>query len=379
MTRKNPIPFHALFYGTQEIRHARRVLSGAPAIRGSSYAAACEGLLKKALKAPEILLTTSCTDALEMIALLTRMKPGDEVILPSFTFPATATAFCLRGVRPVFADIRGDTLNLDHEKIEELMTRKTRAIVAVHYGGVACEMDALGEIARRKKLFLIEDNAHGLFAKYRGKALGTLGHFSALSFHHTKNLSSGQGGALLVNAAGARERAYHLRDNGTNRREFLLGQSHKYTWVDHGSSYAMPEILAAVLYAQLQKRRQIQTARRRQWYFYQTALGRWAEKNGAALPVVPEHCEPSWHLFYLMMRSEKERGGLMQYLQRKGIMTAFHFLPLHQSAMGRRLNPKSSVCPVAESASRRLLRLPLYPGLKKPDQQRIVEEILNYR
>jgi dTDP-4-amino-4,6-dideoxygalactose transaminase len=336
-------------------------------------------LLEQQLAIHKALLTTSCTHALEMAALLLNIRPGDEVIVPSFTFVSTVNAFVLRGARPVFADIHPDTLNLDESQIERLVTTRTRAIVPVHYAGVGCEMDTIGEIAARHGLAVVEDNAHGLFGKYRGRYLGTFGSLASQSFHETKNFICGEGGALLINDSQYCERAEILREKGTNRSRFFRGQVDKYTWVDAGSSYLPSDILAAFLLAQLESREQIQAKRRRIWEYYHEHLQTWACERGVALPVVPSWCEQPYHMFYLVLPSLEQRQDMIAHLKQHGIMAVFHYLPLHLSDMGRGFGGRPGDCPVTESFSDRLLRLPFYNDLTEEDQARVVDAITAIR
>jgi len=335
----------------------------------------CSALLEQELGVPRVLLTTSCTHALEMMPILLDFQPGDEVILPSFTFVSTVNAFVLRGATPVFADVRPDTLNLDETALERLITPRTRAIVPVHYAGVGCEMDAILEIASRHNLRVVEDNAHGLFGKYKGTPLGTFGALAAQSFHETKNISCGEGGALLINDPALIERAEIIREKGTNRSRFFRGQVDKYTWVDIGSSYLPSDILAAFLYAQLECRQQIQQRRERIWQYYSRHLSEWAQERGVHLPVVPAHCEQPYHMFYLLLPDLEKRQALIAYLKAQGILAVFHYLPLHLSDMGKRFGGKEGDCPVTESVSDRLLRLPFYNDLTEADQARVVSAI----
>ena len=335
----------------------------------------CSALLEQELGVPRVLLTTSCTHALEMMPILLDFQPGDEVILPSFTFVSTVNAFVLRGATPVFADVRPDTLNLDETALERLITPRTRAIVPVHYAGVGCEMDAILEIASRHNLRVVEDNAHGLFGKYKSKPLGTFGALAAQSFHETKNISCGEGGALLINDPALIERAEIIREKGTNRSRFFRGQVDKYTWVDIGSSYLPSDILAAFLYAQLECRQQIQQRRERIWQYYSRHLSEWAQERGVHLPFLPAHCEQPYHMFYLLLPDLEKRQALIAHLKAQGILAVFHYLPLHLSDMGKRFGGKEGDCPVTESVSDRLLRLPFYNDLTEADQARVVSAI----
>ena len=338
----------------------------------------CHALLENELGVGKVLLTTSCTHALEMAAILLEIKPEDEVIIPSFTFVSAANAFVLRGARPVFADIRADTLNLDETKLEELITPRTKAIVVVHYAGVSCEMDAILEIAGRHGVPVVEDNAHGLFGKYKERYLGTMGCFATLSFHETKNFTCGEGGALLINDPRYVERAEIIREKGTQRSRFFRGEVDKYTWMDIGSSYLPSEILAAFLYAQLGAREDIQLRRKRIWKYYYEHLKGWARDRGVHLPAVPSHCEQPYHMFYLLVPSFAERQALIAHLSSHEINSVFHYLPLHLSSMGRRFGGREGECPVTEDASDRLLRLPFYNELTETDQARVFAALKDF-
>ena len=338
----------------------------------------CHRVLEDTLGVPKALLTTSCTHALEMAAILLDIKPGDEVVVPSFTFVSTVNAFVLRGARPVFADIRRDTLNLDETRIEGLITPRTKAVVVVHYAGVGCEMDAIADIARRRGVALVEDNAHGLFGKYRGRHLGTFGELATLSFHETKNFSCGEGGALLINDSRHTDRAEVIREKGTNRARFFRGQVDKYSWVDIGSSYLPSDILAAFLHAQLEKRADIQAARRRIWWRYNDGLAAWAARHGVATPVVPATCEQAYHMFYLLLPSLERRQAFIEHLRSRGIQSVFHYLPLHVSAMGRTFGGKAGDCPVTEEVSDRIARLPFYHSLEESEQAEVVKAVKEF-
>lgn len=338
----------------------------------------CQSWLEKRLGVGKALLTTSCTHALEMAALLLDLGPDDEVIVPSFTFVSTVNAFVLRGAKPVFIDVRPDTLNFDETRLERLITRRTKAIFVVHYAGVACEMDAIMKIARKRGIPVVEDNAHGLFGKYKGKPLGTFGAMSALSFHETKNIICGEGGALLINDPRYIDRAEILREKGTNRSLFFRGLVDKYSWVDMGSSYVPSDLLAAFLHAQLRGSRRIQSLRRGVWERYRSGLGAWARSNGVGLPTVPERCEQSYHMFYLMLPTLGRRQSLMAHLKSRGILSVFHYLPLNLSVMGRKLGGQPGDCPVTEDISDRILRLPFYKDLTRGEQNRVVRAILDW-
>jgi dTDP-4-amino-4,6-dideoxygalactose transaminase len=313
-----------------------------------------------------------------MAALLLDIKPGDEIIIPSFTFVSTVNAFVLRGARPVFIDIRPDTLNLNESHLERLITPRTRAIVVVHYAGVGCEMDTILDVAERHGVPVIEDNAHGLFGRYRGRSLGTLGCLATLSFHETKNFICGEGGALLINDPRLIERAEIIREEGTDRGRFFRGEVDKYTWVDVGSSYLLSDILAAFLWAQLEVRELIQSRRKRIWESYSEQLKDWAANSGVQLPFVPAHCEQSYHMFHLLLGSLEERQVLIRHLSSGRVNAIFHYQPLHLSSMGRRFGGKEGDCPVAEAVSDRLLRLPFYYDLTESDQVRVVAAIKEF-
>ncbi|MCS6806065.1 MAG: dTDP-4-amino-4,6-dideoxygalactose transaminase [Acidobacteriota bacterium] len=338
----------------------------------------CHRLLEHWLGVKKALLTTSCTHALEMAAMLLNIQPGDEVIVPSFTFVSTVNAFVLRGARPVFIDVRPDTLNLDETQLDRLITRRTKAIVVVHYAGVGCEMDRIMEVANRHGVAVVEDNAHGLFGKYKGRYLGTFGCLATQSFHETKNFTCGEGGALLINDSQYIERAEIIREKGTNRSRFFRGQVDKYTWVDIGSSYLPSDILAAFLYAQLEARDQIQANRRRIWEFYYEHLQGWAKDHRVRLPIVPVHCEQPYHMFYLLMPSLEKRQALINHLKARGIQSVFHYLPLHLSQMGRAFGGQPGDCPVTERVSDCLLRLPFYNSLTESEQTRVVTAIKEF-
>lgn len=338
----------------------------------------CHAYLEQALNVPRALLTTSCTHALEMAAILLDIKPGDEVIVPSFTFVSTVNAFVLRGAKPVFIDIRPDTLNMDETQLERVITPHTKAILPVHYAGVGCEMDAISAIAAQHAIDLVEDNAHGLFGKYKGRYLGTFGAFATQSFHETKNFICGEGGALLINDPKHIERAEIIREKGTNRSRFYRGQVDKYTWVDIGSSYLPSDLLAAFLYAQLEARDEIQAKRRRIWEHYQISLVDWAQSGGVKLPFIPAHCEQSYHMFYLILPSLNERQRFIEHLRANGVQSVFHYLPLHISDMGRQFGGKEGDCPMTEDLSDRLVRLPFYNELTIEDQTYVVDVIKQF-
>lgn len=338
----------------------------------------CHAFLEQALGTSKALLTTSCTHALEMAAILLDIQDGDEVIIPDFTFVSTINAFVLRGARPVFLDIRPDTLNLDESKLEAAITPRTKAIVPVHYAGVGCEMDSIMDIAQRHNVAVVEDNAHGLFGKYKGQYLGAFGVMASQSFHETKNFTSGEGGALLINDSKYVERAEIIREKGTDRSRFFRGQVDKYTWVDLGSSYLPSDMLAAFLYGQLEQRERIQSHRKALWETYNLALKDWAQKNGVQLPTIPAHTEQAYHMFYMLLPNLNLRQKFIQYLRDHGIYSVFHYLPLHLSEMGQRFGGQAGDCPVTEDTSDRLVRLPFYNGLNNSQQEIAIEAILGF-
>jgi dTDP-4-amino-4,6-dideoxygalactose transaminase len=373
------IPFNQPFFSGKEFDFIQEAVANWQFSGDGAFTKKCHALLEKQLGIPKALLTTSCTHALEMAALLLDIKPGDEVIVPSFTFPSTVNAFVLRGARPVFIDIRPDTLNLDETKLESLITSCTKGIVVLHYAGVGCEMDAILQVAGRHGIPVVEDNAHGLFGRYKGNYLGTLGCLATQSFHETKNFTCGEGGALLINDSRYIERAEILREKGTNRSRFFRGEVDKYTWVDIGSSYLPSDILAAFLYAQLEAREIIQSKRERIWNYYEEHLRDWAVDCGVQLPSVPSHCEQPFHMFYLLLPCLETRQALITYLNTLEINSLFHYLPLHLSSMGRRFGGKSGDCPVTEQVSDRLVRLPFYNDLTEADQVRVVAALKDFR
>ena len=373
------IPFNRPVMLGNELDYIRQAVENGQISGDGPFTKKCHAFLEGQLGVPKVLLTTSCTHALEMSALLLDIEPGDEVVIPDFTFVSTVNAFVLRGAKPIFVDVRSDTLNLDESKLEAAITSRTRAIVPVHYAGVGCEMDAIMEIARRHHLAVVEDNAHGLFGKYKGKYLGTFGELAAQSFHETKNISSGEGGALLINDPSLLERAEIIREKGTNRSRFFRGQVDKYTWVDVGSSYLPSDMLAAFLYAQFEQREKIQAHRKQVWEFYNEHLASWAEKNGVRLPIIPSHTEQAYHMFYLLMPDLDLRQRFISYLRERDVYTVFHYLPLHLSDMGRKFGGQPGDCPVTERVSDQLVRLPFYNNLSSSELEQILDAILEFK
>lgn len=335
----------------------------------------CSKWLEENTGTEKALLTTSCTHATEMAALLCDIKPGDEIIMPSYTFVSTADAFVLRGAKVVFVDIRPDTMNIDEKKIEAAITKKTKAIVPVHYAGVACEMDTIMNIARRYNLFVIEDAAQGVMSKYNGKALGTIGDYGCYSFHETKNYSMGEGGALLIKNADMIENAEILREKGTNRSKFFRGQIDKYTWVNYGSSYLPSELNAAYLWAELEMADIINEDRLRSWNHYYEGLQYLAENGKIDLPCIPKECEHNAHMFYIKAKDLDERTKLISYMKEHGIGCVFHYIPLHSAPAGRRFGRFCGEDIYTTKESERLMRLPMYYGLKLEDIDRVIETI----
>lgn len=374
------IPFNRSSLQGRELEFISQTITHGQFAGDQTFSKKCHGLLEEVMGARRALVTTSCTHALEMAAILLGILPGDEVIVPAFTFVSTANAFVLRGARPVFCDIRPDTLNIDEKLIGRLITRRTRAIVVVHYAGVACEMDAILEIAGRHGVPVVEDNAHGLFGKYRGRWLGTFGCLATQSFHETKNITCGEGGALLINEERFIERAEIIREKGTNRARFFRGQVDKYSWVDMGSSYVMSDLLAAFLYGQLEKWREIQAKRRAIWERYDAVLVDWAAENGVQRPMVTEHCEQAWHMYYLLMPSLEARTQFIARLREAGVMAVFHYLPLNKSAYALQMASsewRMTECPVTEDVSDRIVRLPFYTSMTEEEQGRVLKEIIS--
>ncbi len=378
MQNEISIPFNRSSLCGEELAYMQQALSNGHISGDGVFTQRCHALLSETLGVQRTLLTTSCTHALEMSAILLDIQPGDEVIIPSFTFVSSINAFVLRGAKPVFADIRPDTLNIDETLLEDLITPRTRAILVVHYAGVGCEMDAILAIAERHHVPVVEDNAHGLFGHYRGKSLGTFGCMATLSFHETKNFTCGEGGALLINDPGYIERAEIIREKGTNRSRFFRGQVDKYTWVDIGSSYLPSDMLAAFLFAQLESHVDVQNDRRAIWEYYNEHLRNWAEAHDVGLPFVPTHCGQAYHMFYMLLPSLEHRQDLIAHLKQRGVLSVFHYLPLHLSEMGRRLGGQPGDCPVTERISDQLLRLPFYRTLTLDDQAYIVEAITSF-
>jgi dTDP-4-amino-4,6-dideoxygalactose transaminase len=373
------IPFNRPYTTGIEFSYVQQAIDAMHVSGDGAFSKRAHQLLRTMTDSHAALLTTSCTHALEMIALLLDLQPDDEVILPTFTFVSTANAFVLRGARPVFCDSRADTLNLDDSLLESLITSRSRAIAVMHYAGVGCEMDRILALAHRHGLAVVEDNAHGLLGAYRGRPLGSFGMLAAQSFHETKNFSCGEGGALIVNDERYIQRAEIIREKGTNRSQFFRGEIDKYTWVDVGSSYLPSDILAAFLVAQLEAAEEIQRRRSQIWTRYANELSSWCHAVGATLPCVPPHCEQPFHMFYLRMPTAEIRTALMATLRERNIQSTFHYVPLHSSTMGLRFGGRHGQCPVAERASECLVRLPFYTGMTSDEQVRVIEAVTAFR
>jgi dTDP-4-amino-4,6-dideoxygalactose transaminase len=368
------IPFNRPHLTGREFAYIQRAVEGGQLAGNGRFTALCHAWIQRQLGAEKVLLTHSCTGALEMAALLLDLQPGDEVIMPSFTFVSTANAFVLRGATPVFVDIRGDTLNIDEQLIEAAVTPRTRAIVAVHYAGVACEMDAIVEVARRHGLVVIEDAAQGLLSTYKKRPLGSIGDLAAISFHETKNVISGEGGALIINASRYTARAEILWEKGTNRSAFFRGQVDKYTWVDVGSSFLPGELTAAFLWAQLEEAHHITAERLRLWERYYDASAP-LEESGVRRPVVPHGCAQNAHLFYLLLPTRVDRDDVLVELNRRGINAVFHYVPLHTAPAGRRFGRVATTMAVTDERSGQLIRLPLWVGMTGDAPQHVLEEL----
>lgn len=373
------IDFNRPCIAGNELKYMNEAVMGGKISGDGPFTKKASGFMENLLGVPKVLLTTSCTHALEMSALLLDLHPGDEVIIPSFTFVSTVNAFVLQGAKPVFIDCRPDTLNMDESKLESLINKNTKAVVPMHYGGVGCEMDAILEISKMHGLKVVEDNAHGLFGKYMGKYLGTFGCTATQSFHETKNITCGEGGALLVNDPQLIERAEIIREKGTNRSRFFRGQVDKYSWVDIGSSYLPSDILAAFLLGQLEQYQMIQQKRSHIWNFYHESLVKWATASGVKLPTIPQNCEHPSHLYYMLMPDLEKRQEFIAYLKTKEIYTVFHYLPLHLSNMGLKFGGKPGECPVTEKISDQLVRLPIHIDLTDSDLEQVVDAITTFQ
>ena len=372
------INFNIPPYIGNELQYIKQAVENKKICGDGEFTKRCNKWIEDKFHAQKVLLTTSGTTALEMAMLLCDLKEGDEVILPSYTFSSTATSVVLTGAKLVFVDIRPDTMNIDEKKIEAAITDKTKAIVAVHYAGVACEMDSLMEIAKRYGLKVVEDAAQGVMSTYKGKALGTIGDFGCYSFHETKNYSMGEGGALVINNPEYNERAEILREKGTNRAKFFRGQVDKYTWVDYGSSYLPSDMNAAYLWAQLEQADEINQDRMDTWNYYYNEVKYLQEKGMVELPVIPEECIHNAHMFYVKLKNLSERTEFITYLRDKGVQSTFHYIPLHSAPAGEKFGRFHGEDQFTTSESERLTRLPMYYGIGEQDRKYVVDCIKEY-
>lgn len=372
------IPFNVPPVTGKEINYINEAIKSGKICGDGTFTKKCTEYLENYLET-KVLLTTSCTSSLEMSALLCNIKPLDEVILPSYTFCSTADAFVQRGAKLVFVDIRKDTLNIDETKIEHAITEKTKAIVCVHYAGVSCEMDEIIKIAKKYNLKVVEDAAQAIFSTYKGRKLGTIGDFGCFSFHETKNLSMGEGGGISINTNHADyEKAEIIREKGTDRSKFIRGQIDKYTWRDYGSSYLPSDLNAAYLYAQLTESNKIQQNRMNIWNKYKSSLKILEENNKITLPVIPEECKHNAHIFYFITKSLEERTKLISFLKQNEIQSVFHYIPLHSSPAGIKFGRFDGKDEITTEYSERLIRLPLYYGLKDENQNKVIENVLKF-
>jgi dTDP-4-amino-4,6-dideoxygalactose transaminase len=367
------IPFNRPYATGREIEHIRDAVASGHLSGNGPYSARCADALERETKSRRALLTHSCTGALEMAAILAGIGPGDEVIMPSFTFVSTANAVVLRGGVPVFVDVRPDTLNLDETLVEEAVTPRTRAILPVHYAGVGCELDVLVDVAQRHDLMLIEDAAQGILATYRDRPLGSFGDVAALSFHETKNVHCGEGGALLVNRPELEERAEIIHEKGTNRRRFLRGQIDKYSWVDIGSSFLLSDLSAAFLWAQLEHAREITDARLAIWDAYHAAFAELETEGRIRRPIVPAHCRHNAHMYYLLLADLDDRTRFIESVRELGVNAIFHYVPLHDSEAGRRLGRAHGDLGRTSDASDRLVRLPIWTGMSQAEIDLVID------
>lgn len=372
------IPFNVPPYVGKEKEYVADAIDKRKICGDGEYTKKCSRWFEEQTGSPKVLLTTSCTHATEMAALLADIQPGDEVIMPSYTFVSTADAFVLRGAKVVFVDIRPDTMNIDEKKIKAAITKKTKAIVPVHYAGVSCEMDTIMELARVHNLIVIEDAAQGVMSTYKGKALGTIGDYGCYSFHETKNYSMGEGGAILIKNEDMIEPAEIIREKGTNRAKFFRGQIDKYTWVNAGSSYLPSELNAAYLYAQLEEAQRIFDDRMTSWNMYYDGLKSLMEIGKIELPYVPKECQHNAHMFYIKCKDLEERSALITYLKENEIGAVFHYIPLHSAPAGRRFGRFSGRDEYTTKESERILRLPMYYGMKNEDIMRTIEYVNNF-
>jgi dTDP-4-amino-4,6-dideoxygalactose transaminase len=372
------IPFNRPFIAGKELYYIAQAVTSGKIAGDGHFTKACAELMEREYGIDKVLLTPSCTAALEMAAILCDLGPGDEVILPSYTFVSTANAVARLGAKPVFIDIRPDTLNLDEELIEAAITPRTKVLLPVHYAGVSCEMDRIQAIARKHGLLVIEDAAQGVNASYKGRALGSIGHLGCYSFHETKNYICGEGGALCVNDRDKVERAEVIREKGTNRSRFFRGMVDKYTWVDIGSSYVPSEISSAFLYGQLELRDTIAERRKEIFYCYQMQLEPLEAEGLVRLPRIPAECQTNYHMFYLLLPDLETRTNLIAHLKQQGILAVFHYVPLHTAPVGQQYGYREGDLPVTEDLSDRLVRLPFYYDLTEQDQMEVIGEITKF-
>ena len=372
---RSGVPFNRPGTTGNEVQYMLEAIENRHLSGDGPFTKKCNAWLEQAVGCTQALLTHSCTAALEMAAMLLDLGPGDEVIMPSFTFVSTANAVVLRGATPVFVDIRPDTLNIDETLIEAAVTDKTRAIFVVHYAGVGCAMDEIMDIAERRGLFVVEDAAQGISADFRGRPLGGIGHIGAFSFHETKNVISGEGGALLINDPRFIERAQILREKGTNRTKFIQGRIDKYTWVDYGSSYLPSELIAAFLYAQLERASEIFDTRQRSWQLYHRGLAGLEHEEHLRRPIIPQSCGSNGHIYYVLMNSTEARTRLLRKTKEAGIGTTFHYVPLHSAPAGRKYARTHGDLTVTEDVSARLVRLPLWAGIPDQDIETVVHAV----
>lgn len=373
------IPFNAPPVVGTELEYMQSAMGSGKLCGDGGFTRRCQQWMENKFGSKKVLLTPSCTASLEMAAILIDIQPGDEVIMPSYTFVSTANAFVLRGAIIVFVDVRPDTMNMDETLIEAAITEKTKAIVPVHYAGVACEMDVIMALAEKHRLFVVEDAAQGVMSTYKGKALGTIGHIGCFSFHETKNYTAGgEGGATLINDPALVERAEIIREKGTNRSQFFRGQVDKYTWRDIGSSYLMADLQAAYLWAQLEAATRINEQRLRLWQHYYDALKAVAATGRITLPTLPSACQHNAHMFYIKLRDNDDRTALINWLKEAEIMAVFHYIPLHSSPAGQRFGRFQGVDRFTDSESERLLRLPLFYNLSDNNQQTVINSLLSY-
>ena len=372
------IHFNVPPFTGKETEYIQKAIDNHKICGDGEFTKKCNTELEKIFSPSKVLLTTSGTSALEMAAVLCDVKPGDEVIMPSYTFCSTADAFVQRGATIVFVDVRPDTMNIDEKKIEKAITDKTKVIVPVHYAGVACEMDTIMDIARRHNLLVVEDAAQAIFSTYKGKLCGTIGDFGCLSFHETKNLSMGEGGAIIINHEKDYEDAEILREKGTNRSKFFRGQIDKYTWVNYGSSYLPSDMNAAYLYAQIEKKDEIQNYRLAIWNKYYEVFQDLEKAGKIRLPIIPQDCVHNAHMFYFITRSLDERSKFIKYMKDNDVLCVFHYIPLHSAPAGIKFGRFDGKDEITTEYSERLVRLPLYYGLTQEDHQKVIDLILNF-